>query len=142
MRKDVEDVFGILKKRFRLLCNAIELHSKDQIDNVFFTSCILHNILLSYDGYDKRWEEAYDWNESNPDDEYDYLYDGTQRRVMETRAMNRARNGNTPVAEGTMLRPFIADHIEEEVQTTHYELRRDLIVHHSVARRKRELIWL
>ena len=98
MRKDVEDVFGILKKRFRLLCNAIELHSKDQIDNVFFTSCILHNILLSY--------------------------------------------GNTPVAEGTMLRPYIADHIEEEVQTTHYELRRDLIVHHSVARRKRELIWL
>ena len=52
VRKDVECVFGILKKRFRILKNAVKLHNQKKIDNVFFTCCILHNILHHYDGYE------------------------------------------------------------------------------------------
>lgn len=47
IRKDVECTFGILKKRFMCLKQAIRLHTKNEIDNMFFACCILHNILLA-----------------------------------------------------------------------------------------------
>jgi hypothetical protein len=34
MRKDIEDTFGILKGRFRILKLPIIFHKKEQIDNV------------------------------------------------------------------------------------------------------------
>lgn len=48
-RKDMECVFGRMKKRFRFVKNAIELHNQHQIDNAFFTCCMLHNMILMYD---------------------------------------------------------------------------------------------
>ena len=54
-RKDVECVFGILKKRFLFLKHPIRLHSPEQIQNAFVTCCVLHNILLNIDGYND-WE--------------------------------------------------------------------------------------
>lgn len=56
VRKDVECTFGSLKARFRILRNPIEYHDQSCIDNVFFTCCIIHNILLTIDGLDSRWE--------------------------------------------------------------------------------------
>ena len=56
--KDVECVFGILKGRFRCLKLPIYLHDNHVIDNMFFTCCILHNMLLTEDGYDRRWEDG------------------------------------------------------------------------------------
>jgi Plant transposon protein. len=53
MRKDVECVFGILKKRFLLLKHPIRLHDPEQIHRAFLTCCVLHNILLDYDLYDE-----------------------------------------------------------------------------------------
>ena len=61
VRKDVECVFGILKGRFRCLKLPIYLHDKAVIDSMFFTCCILHNILLTEDGYDRRWEDDINW---------------------------------------------------------------------------------
>ena len=55
MRKDVECVFGILKKRFLFLKHPIWLHEPEQIENAFVTCCVLHNLLLDCDGYDD-WE--------------------------------------------------------------------------------------
>ena len=57
IRKDIECVFGILKKRFLFLKNPIRLHHPETIDALFVTCCVLHNILLDYDGYD-NWEEV------------------------------------------------------------------------------------
>lgn len=65
-RKDVECVFGNMKKRFRFLKNAIELHTQHHIDNAFFTCCILHNMILMYDGLDSRWEDDVDWEILDP----------------------------------------------------------------------------
>jgi hypothetical protein len=67
IRKDVECFFGVLKARFRFLKNAIE-YSMDTIDAAFKTACILHNMLLAYDGFDgsECSREDY-WNALDPD---------------------------------------------------------------------------
>ncbi|CAM9724983.1 unnamed protein product, partial [Ectocarpus sp. 4 AP-2014] len=56
-RKDVECFFGILKGRFRINKLAIPFHKKEYIDNVFFTCCILHNMLHSFDNRGAMSEE-------------------------------------------------------------------------------------
>jgi hypothetical protein len=56
VRKDVECVFGILKKRFLLLKHPIRLHDPEQIQRAFLTCCVIHNILLDYDLYDEDVE--------------------------------------------------------------------------------------
>ena len=50
VRKDIECFFGRMKKRFRILKMAIELHKKHQVDNVFLTCVTLMNMLHLYDG--------------------------------------------------------------------------------------------
>jgi hypothetical protein len=54
-RKDFEGFFGRLKGRFRFLKLPFLLHDVKDIKNVFFTCCILHNMLLQYDGL-YRWD--------------------------------------------------------------------------------------
>ena len=51
VRKDVERLFGILKKRFRILKHPSSLRSLNAMEDVFITCCILHNMLLEFDGY-------------------------------------------------------------------------------------------
>jgi hypothetical protein len=61
--------FGIFKQRFRFLKNAINLlHFQDDIDNVFFTCCILHNMILMFDSttLDPRWENNVIWENLTP----------------------------------------------------------------------------
>lgn len=53
VRKDVECFFGRLKGRFRILKLPILFREKKHVDNVFFTACILHNMLHSMDGLNK-----------------------------------------------------------------------------------------
>ncbi|CAM9274653.1 unnamed protein product, partial [Pylaiella littoralis] len=45
VRKDVECFFGILKGRFRTLKLRLAYHCREDIDDIFFTCCILHNML-------------------------------------------------------------------------------------------------
>ena len=66
VRKDVECFFGILKKRFRFLKCPIGLHSKEDIDNVYWTCCIIHNMILQFDGLDRLWEANVNWGSINP----------------------------------------------------------------------------
>lgn len=60
VRKDVECFFGILKGRFRILKLRIPYHKKEHIDNIFFTCCILHNMLHTFDN-NGEMEEKSDW---------------------------------------------------------------------------------
>ncbi|CAN0213958.1 unnamed protein product, partial [Pylaiella littoralis] len=50
VRKDVECFFGILKMRFRILKLAMTYQKQERLDYVFFTCCILHNMLHTHDG--------------------------------------------------------------------------------------------
>ncbi|CAN0370454.1 unnamed protein product, partial [Ectocarpus fasciculatus] len=59
VRKDVECFFGILKGRFRILKLAMAYHEQERIDNVFFTCCILHNMLHTFDGMDELVENTH-----------------------------------------------------------------------------------
>ena len=52
VRKDVECFFGRLKIRFRILRSRILFQKQGYIDNVFYASCIMHNMLLKDDGLD------------------------------------------------------------------------------------------
>ncbi|KAI2511223.1 Plant transposon protein [Fragilaria crotonensis] len=51
VRKDIECVFGILKKRFHYLKTFNRMRKQKNIDNAFTTCCIIHNILLETDGW-------------------------------------------------------------------------------------------
>ena len=58
VRKDVECFFEILKGSFRVLKLRVGYHSQESIDNIFFTCCILHNMLHAFDGIDKFEENV------------------------------------------------------------------------------------
>ena len=47
IRKDVEYVFGIVKKRWRILDYGIRFKDMQKVERVFMVCCILHNIMLS-----------------------------------------------------------------------------------------------
>ena len=64
IRKDVENVFGILKGRFRILMGKIDLADKADIDAIFFSACILHNMLLKDDGWSERHLDPNFWTEA------------------------------------------------------------------------------
>ena len=51
IRKDIECVFGTLKKRFAYLKTFNKMRKQKDIDNAFVCCCILHNILLEDDGW-------------------------------------------------------------------------------------------
>ena len=53
-------VFGILKGRFRLLKTPVLYHTKEDVDNIFFTCCALHNQLHQWDRRDE-WENGMEW---------------------------------------------------------------------------------
>lgn len=137
VRKDVECVNGQLKSRFRELKNPMELHNKDDIDNVFFTCCVLHNMLLEYDGFDRQWEENVEWEGDpalHPDAQYDEEYDMIE--LQGHRAEDRLH------AQAQPVHPDEDDNLEAEVEPDHYLLRNNLITHYSQAYSKREIVWL
>lgn len=50
VRKDIECVFGSMKKRFEWLKGWSTVLKQQSMDNAFVTCCMLHNLLLSHDG--------------------------------------------------------------------------------------------
>eukprot|EP00981_Chlorochromonas_danica_P002900 scaffold591_cov174-Ochromonas_danica.AAC.1 len=52
MRKDVECTFRMLKNRFNILKYPLRYHKQEMIWNIFRTCCVLHNILLDFNGKD------------------------------------------------------------------------------------------
>ena len=71
VRKDVECTFGILKIRFRLLRNPVIYQCGDTISNAFKTACLLHNMLLVFDGLNDIL-----WDEVHPDGDEDVYDEG------------------------------------------------------------------
>ena len=58
IRKDVECTFGILKGRWRILKTGIRQHSLECCDDIWFTCCALHNMLLDVDGLNEKWKSG------------------------------------------------------------------------------------
>ena len=44
--------------RWRILKTGIRVHGIEAADNIWFTCCALHNMLLNIDGLDKKWKKG------------------------------------------------------------------------------------
>jgi hypothetical protein len=118
-RKSTECVIGILKARFWMLKNPIRIYSKTNITDMVYTCAILHNMLLTYDGFDKLWTEE-DWLSLDPvdsDEENDGSADNSKKTPYIFRP-ERLQEYHLPTAES-----------EETtiLETGHTELKRELI---------------
>ena len=62
VRKDIECLFGILKKKFRILAVPQLEHDPSKIDRVVHICSILHNMMLHHKGLDAVGEEEHHWS--------------------------------------------------------------------------------
>lgn len=126
MRKDVECFFGILKGRFRVLKLPVQYRTKERIDDLFFTCCILHNMIHAFEGREE-WEVDVDW--AGVDGRLDVSLCEDVNADFAAVAAARAR-----VVRSTAT--------EEEVESTFLSLRKDLIQHYAFADLAGEIRWL
>ena len=110
VHKDMERFFGKLKGRFRILKLPIMYQKREDIDNVFFTCCILHNMLHAYDGLDVL-EANVDWAG------VDGRHNPWERDPME---------------DASNLRFFEAPKEKVEFEVDHEKLKRNLVTHLSL----------
>ena len=90
VRKDVEDCFGSLKRRFRILRLPSMLYHERDITNMFKTCCIMHNVLLDWGGLSGTGQEDEDWIAQDKLDLTALLEEVHKRREE----VKRARNPN------------------------------------------------
>jgi Plant transposon protein len=143
VRKDVECTFGVLKGRFRCLKLPIYYQNKENIDNMFYVCCIMHNILLHFDGLDVRWEK--DVNYLAQDGQHSY-----EDMVIFRQHLSRVRN-LTPVTDYSLVgRLAVQDRyeivngsaIETEIEASYITLQRKLIDHFAWKYSRNEIQWL
>ncbi len=138
VRKDVECTFGILKGRFRFLSNKIVIQSAQCIEDAFTTCCILHNMLLKFDGLDRRWENDIDWEELNPQvANSDEGYDEDDIEISQNaRIVTRLRSNRhiTPPSHGVNV-------INEDIDDGFHMKRHKLAMHFSYCWKKRLVRW-
>lgn len=138
VRKDVECVFGRLKMRFRVLLNPIFLQKESDIDALFFTCSIFHNMLLMWDGLDVRYEDPSTWHlpgggEEVEDDEpspnsgfFDLIDRRSQASVDMTYVWSGAQNADN----------------ETDVEDDFYSRRLALIDHFDYLWKQKKIVWL
>ena len=168
VRKDSECVFGILKGRFRILKIPLLFHKIHQIDNIFYTCCVLHNMLLINDGMDiPAWEEGVDWAHLDgllgvaaaDEDEYEEdeaadlaqvqegnqwgLRGGNQTQVRLTADSDYSICGGNSFDYSTCDQHGSGDsEVAVEVETSHNELRSALIEHFTYMWKHKEVHWI
>ena len=135
-RKDVECTFGILKSRWRFLRNGIVLQKQSSIDLAFFTCCILHNLILEFDGLDNRWEEDVDWDQMHPqpdnsDEGFDL--DCEVPSVQQRRIIDRVNQWSSAVELTPAENEAIGNEVEVEIDYDFDTKRRSLIDHFTHA---------
>ena len=112
LRKDIECVFGILKLRFKILKHPIRMHSPEAIHKMFVTCCVLHNLLLDYDGRD-TWRTEAGSSDGNST-EYDVLEE-TAERIANTSVYGGTGVAGTRVGRREMyLGGEEQEHLEQE----------------------------
>ena len=123
VRKAVECVFGILKKRFRILRNDFECSDPEDIAATFKACCALHNILLRHDKRDKHGHgnTGADWLPATR---------AKERLDTEAERSKHVVRGPRNVGHGGQREPG------------HAVLRERLIAHFGQAMRRREAAWL
>jgi hypothetical protein len=136
-RKNVECFFGRLKMRFKCLLNPIWISNDNQIDDLFISCTILHNMLLTWDGKDIMYENPITWHavngiQLNDDEPETDIFDRIQRRILVHTDMSTMLSGSNEDI-----------HDNNEVEDPTFESQRDaLIEHFNYHWEKKEIIWL
>ena len=131
VRKDVECVFGILKRRFLFLKHPIRIHDAKQINRAFITCCVLHNVLLDSDGYDDMTEEDVEGchNVLEESAEEQSRRSGNAHGVAGVRSQYRNDRYNVdrdgPVGGGY-------HYVNDEEEAREYRERRDALIEHHM----------
>ena len=141
VRKDVECSFGILKKRFQFLKNAITWHRKSDIDNAVHSCVILHNMLHEFDGYDVRWEN--ELNNAHNDEDEQICLDRIRRRVVRT-LENNHDHSDCGYLHYHVNNINFANSLDVEMEwyDEHGILRNKLINHYDIQYLKGKVRWL
>jgi hypothetical protein len=158
VRKDMECVFGILKKRFLILKHPMRLRKAKNIEMVFLCCAVLLNMLIEYDGFDE-WEdqeEIRDFEETESDIEGD----GEEQRMASLHAGRRKEPESCIGATRHELRQLavlqsenarVLDIEEDEaddmtvpatVKEAYLNRRQMLMMHFKVASDKNEVKWV
>jgi Plant transposon protein len=141
VRKDVECVFGILKGRFRCLKLPIFYQTKSVIDNMFFTCCILHNILLNVDGYDIRWEKDVNWlGQSGKHHNEDMAF--FKKHWRRVKNIESSTDYTLQGVSAVRDRYEIFHEGAEEIEDSHFTFRGKLVDHFIRKYTNREIEWL
>jgi hypothetical protein len=148
-------VFGILKGRFRILKIPLLLQSKEEIDNVFWTCCILHNRILRKSNEFYLWEKGIDWaGEYGCHDIADlnkkvyFQQFDKHNRYMRTLELRVSRNMDLGVdlfsanisnyQNGSST---VAPDNRAEVELTHSSLRSKLVENFMFRYNNRSIVW-
>ena len=124
IRKDVECFFGILKSRFRMLKNAIQMHSFKDIECAWYCAIILHNMLIQYDGKDMdSWEKTLDWDNIDPDYD-DVEFDDDELMDNFEEVLENLDLSNEPKHTHLLGRQYTSRNV-----ASHFTLRDDLVEH-------------
>jgi hypothetical protein len=137
-RKDVERAFGILKARFRCLKLQVLFHKQTDIDFMFWTCAILHNMILTFDGRDHLWEQDINWEEEGQHDLEDDEWNLEKSNIIIRRALRKLTD------YGLIGRRHFIHPVEEIADPQFYQLRNKLIDHYyyKFQNRREELEWL
>ena len=122
----MECTFGIVKGRWRILKLPLQYREKCDIDNIFMTCCILHNVIHAFDGR-LEWERDVDW--AGVDGRLDAKF--VENDLVDFSAVGR---GN--------IRAGADNDTDVEVEQDYYTLRADLVRHYSCAVQCNEVTWL
>ena len=86
-RKDIECVFGILKKRFLILKSPIRQQIKQNVERMFLSCCVLHNMTMEEEG-------LHGWMIDEDDEEvYDPLAKLVERNLRKKEASEKSGSG-------------------------------------------------
>ena len=143
MRKDSECCFGILKGRWRILKTGIKLQSRDIIDDVFFTCCILHNMLMESDKINLDWTGGakYLGAEGHHEDDDMRRIFGRLHSDATTDLSGRGFGRNVLIARQLQEAGDEQDEIGEEFEPGHAELNVALVEHFDVLVQNDEVVW-
>ena len=122
VRKNVECFFGRLKIHFRILCSRIMFHKQSRVDNVSFTACIMHNMLVEDDGLDEGWHDE----EEGEDDD---LREGLEMRRIRLRLIDVRGVPNVPEGVRQIAQDDNGD--DADIEDSHYTFRTQLIAHYN-----------
>ena len=136
-RKDVECIFGLLKARFSILKKPFQYQTVEQVDNAVVSCMILHNMLLSVNG----WEDIFDEDRDFSGDEREGAIHVwrtkrqkvSQRKYVKGGSIRRQHAARGMVADDPLESLNVVNSDDVINQPGYHELQELLVMHYDRA---------